>query len=212
MRIICTALLILISNVLFAQLSGNLGIGYNRYSNSMKEFKRTNGLTLQLGLEKSLTSRLSLIYGMNFSIANENYYDFHYATYYDQMTDKILTDFSHRITNKYTNYSLSFQYPFGLKTEILEGKLFLLTGISLNIDNFAAFGGNYIGELDPEVNLPNDETWPQTRLFGFGHQIGLQYYSGDKFGIYTEWKSTTNSKFGFSYFEAGLIFSIFTNK
>ena len=216
MRIFSTLFFIVISNVLFGQLSGSIGIGYNRFANNYNDYKRTNGLTLQFCLEKRITDLFSLNYGMNVSVAHENYIDYYFARTLDNQTGIFMPDYSTIITIKSNNYSLSFQYPIVLVTEVISDRLYILSGISLNLDNFIVLGDEFV-EIDPESSYPlspNDyytHDWPKGGL-GFGHQIGLLYKPTKNLGIYGEWKTTQNKTFGFSYLEIGIKYRIFTNR
>jgi hypothetical protein len=212
MRLIFTTILIAISNVIFCQLSGIFGIGYNQYTNNYKDYKRSNGITLQFGLEKELSDLFSLNYGINVSLANENYYEYYYLLSIDTVAGGWNVDKSKKVIEKTNNYSLSMQYPIVLVTSLVAKKLYITTGLSLNIDNLLILGS--INTMDPEISNPNDyfkNNWP-ARGLGFGQQIGIIYTPTKKFALYGELKTTKNRTFGFSYCEIGIRYRIFTNR
>jgi hypothetical protein len=208
MRISTFLLFIFISNAVLGQLSGDVGLGFDLYSNGNTGYQKKQGCTFQFDLDNELNSTLSLTYGMHISYAKEQYicYISYYSRYY------IVPDSLNALNiykEKGSSSSLSVQYPVTLKVKLIDDKLFFLSGISLNIDNLMTRGG--FAGIDPEISNTSDEGIPKSVL-GFGHHIGVLYYPLKGLGIYGEWKTTNNKNYVFSYVEIGLKYRMFTNR
>lgn len=214
MKNFLTLLFLVFSTFVFGQLSFDLGIGYNRFTNNYNDYIRTNGVTSQFRIESELSDIFSLSYGMDISLAQEHYISYYYPRYIDENTGELNIDFSKIIEDKSTNYSISTQFPVTLVTAIINRKLFLLSGLSLNIDNFFIFGDAFSGS-DPEIYYPPTpfdyylHPWPQGRLIGLGSQIGILYRPLERMALYCEWKTTKNKTFSYNYLEIGVKFRLF---
>jgi hypothetical protein len=133
---------------------------------------------------------------MNISYAKETYYL--ESIYFDpNPITKELT------TRAFSKTSVSIQYPILLLTQLKKDKLFLITGISINIDNFILFGDN-IYDYDYELYQRDfTNNFPKTG-YGIGVQLGVVYYPINRIGLFAECKTTNNKWFGFIYGEVGI--------
>ena len=195
MKIKVTFILVLITKIVFGQMSGNIGIGYNQFTNTLNNYKRSNGATLHLELEKAHSALFSFSYGMNISLAHETYN---------------IKDFNSDLFTKYNKTSISVQYPILLVTQLKEDVLYLNTGISINIDNFILLG-DYIYTYDYEIYGEDRPILPK-RGYGVGVQLGIVYYPINRIGLFAECKTTNNKWFGFIYGEVGIKIGITKRK
>ena len=200
---------------IYGQLSGHIGLGYDRFTNNYGDYRRINGLTLNFILENRLSDIFSLNYGIGINLAQEEYY--FYSYHVSNISDNFLgwSRVSTTLVDMSENYSLSIKYPVSITSKLYKNRLFLNSGILLSIDNLKVFSDAF--RSDPEYTnppSPNDPflpDWPKSAL-GFGHYIGLMYCPINKLGVIFEWQTIKNRFFEFSNLEIRMQYRIFTNR
>lgn len=190
---ITITIILLFSNLIVGQNSSLLTIGYNRYFNNYIDFKRTNGLLIGYEFERKVNDNVFVVFGLASNIVKEFYY--------------VNTNPSVKYGS--TNFAIDLYFPFGLKTNVYNSHLFLLSGLNLIIDRLITI--NNIQGFDPETLGYNKTDFGEImpwRMFGFGYSLGLLYEANKRVGFYGELRTTKNNDYSFSFIELGLKYKI----
>ena len=195
-------LLILTCNAIFSQNSSIISIDYNRYFNNQEIYQRTNGISIAYEYEWKVKEYLYLKGGIQIKATQEIYH--YYLMSYNIITDPITGEISFADLELRENESngivFGIQFPFNMKTNLYNSKLFLLTGINIGLENFLTF--TEFAGTDPEIS--SGQQYPRDRKIGFGYNVGLLYEVTPRLGLFGEFVSTQNSDFSYNYVGLGM--------
>jgi hypothetical protein len=214
-KIFTILLLLALSNVTLGQNSSILTVNYNRYLNNDKDLSRTNSMSLGYKYEKEFSESFFLNFGIVLNVAQEelnlNYYGYIYPI--DPNTGLPYSVPYLMTTQGKSGYSLDIKFPFNIKTNLFNSKLFLLTGLSISVDRCLSIHQNYYydSEYDFIDYFHYTEDLPGNFLLGFGYNLGVIYELTERIGMYAQMESTINNDFSFIYLSCGFDIKI-TNR